>query len=101
MTSNPEMIIQDVRKEFEMLLDFVTGEQAHQATADQIERVLFKLLLAMGAKLLQLFFVIRSEAASRDTIQSARGAILPYERDTKRTTRVQRTPLLRSLAATS
>ena len=85
MTSNPEMIIQDVRKEFEMLLDFVTGEQAHQATADQIERGLFKLLLAMGAKLLLLFFVIRSEACSRDTIQSARGAILPYERDTKRT----------------
>lgn len=84
MTSNPEMIIQDVRQEFEMLLDFVSGEQAHQATADQIERGLFKLLLAMGAKLLLLFFVIRSEACSRDPIQSARGAILPYERDTKR-----------------
>ena len=84
MTSNPEMIIQDVRKEFEMLLDFVTGEQAHQATADQIERGLFKLLLAMGAKLLMLFFVIRSEACSRDPIKSATGAILPYERDTKR-----------------
>lgn len=67
-----------------MLLDFVTGEQAHQATADQIERGLFKLLLAMGAKLLMLFFVIRSEACSRDPIQSATGAILPYQRDTKR-----------------
>jgi hypothetical protein len=85
MTSNPEVIIQDVRQEFEMLLDFVTGEQAHQATADQIERGLFKLLLAMGAKLLRLFFVIRSEACSRDTIQSATGATLPYQRDTKRT----------------
>lgn len=84
MTSNPEMIIQDVRQEFEMLLDFVTGEQAHQATADQIERGLFKLLLAMGAKLLGLFFVIRSEACSRAPIQNASGAILPYERDTKR-----------------
>jgi hypothetical protein len=84
MTSNPEMIIQDVRKEFEMLLDFVTGEQAHLATADQIERGLFKLLLAMGAKLLLLFFVIRSDACSRDPIQSAIGAILPYERETKR-----------------
>ena len=84
MTSNPEMIIQDVHKEFEMLLDFVTGEQAHQATADQIERGLFRLLLALGAKLLILFFVIRSEACSRDPIQSASGAILPYERETKR-----------------
>jgi len=84
MTSNPEMIIQGIRQEFEMLLDFVTGEQAQQATADQIERGLFKLLLAMGAKLLMLFFVMRSEACSRETIQSATGATLPYERDTKR-----------------
>lgn len=84
MTSNPQMIIQEVRQEFEMLLDFVTDKQAHQATADQIERGLFKLLLAMGAKLLMLFFVIRSEACSRDPLQTATGAILPYERDTKR-----------------
>jgi hypothetical protein len=84
MTSNSKMIIQDIRQEFEMLLDFVTGEQAHQATADQIERGLFKLLLAMGAKLLRLFFVMRSEACSRETHQSATGATLAYERDTKR-----------------
>lgn len=85
MTSNPQMIIQDVRKEFEMLLDFVTGEQAQKATADQIERGLFKLLLTVGAKLLMLFFVMRSEACSRETIQTAAGETLPYERDTKRT----------------
>lgn len=85
MTSNSEMIIQDVRQEFEMLLDFVGGDQAHQATADQVERGLFKLLLAMGAKLLQLFFVIRSEGCCRESIESETGATLPYERDTKRT----------------
>lgn len=51
MTSNSQTIIQDIRQKFEMLLDFVTGEQAHQATADHIERGLFKLLLALGAKL--------------------------------------------------
>ena len=84
MASNSKMIIQDIRQEFEMLLDFVTGEQAHQATADQIERGLFKLLLAMGAKLLRLFFMMRSEACSRETHQSATGATLAYERDTKR-----------------
>ena len=31
MTSNPQTIIQDIRQEFEMLLDFVTGEQAYPA----------------------------------------------------------------------
>ena len=85
MTSNSKLIIQDIRQEFEMLLDFVTGEQAHQATADQIERGLFKLLLAMGAKLLRLFFVMRSEACSREPHQTAAGQSLAYERDTKRT----------------
>jgi hypothetical protein len=84
MTSNSKTIIQDIRQEFEMLLDFVTGEPAQQATADQIERGLFKLLLAMGAKLLLLFFIIRSEACSRETLQSVTGATLAYERDTKR-----------------
>jgi len=85
MTSNSKTIIQDIRQEFEMLLNFVVGEQAQKATADHIERGLFKLLLAIGAKLLMLFFVMRSDACSRDPIQTATGAILPYERDTKRT----------------
>jgi hypothetical protein len=85
MTSNPQTIIQDIRQEFEMLLDFVTGEQAQKATVDQIERGMFKLLLAMGAKLLTLFLAMRSEACSRESIQTATGVTLPYERDTKRT----------------
>ena len=84
MTSNSKTIIQDIRQEFEMLLNFVVGEQAQKATADHIERGLFKLLLAMGAKLLTLFFVMRSEACSRESIQTRTGEILPYERDTKR-----------------
>jgi hypothetical protein len=77
-------IIPDIRQEFEMLLDFVTGGPARQATADHIERGLFKLLLAMGAKVLLLFFVMRSEASSREPDQTASGATLGYERDTKR-----------------
>ena len=84
MTSNSQEIIQDIRTEFEMLLDFVTGEPARTATADQIERGLFKLLICLGAKLLSLFFVVRSEACSRDTLQTADGRELPYHRDTKR-----------------
>jgi len=84
MTSNSKTIIQDIRQEFEMLLNFVSGESAHKSSADQIERGLFKLLLAMGAKLLRLFFVMRSEACSREAIQSAAGQTLGYERDTKR-----------------
>ena len=55
MTSNSQTIIQDIRQGFEMLIGFVAGEQAQKVTADQLERCLFSLLLALGAKLLVLF----------------------------------------------
>ena len=84
MTFNSQEIIQDVRAEFEHLLDFVTGEQAHTAKADTIERGLFKMLLKLGAKLLQLFFTMRSETCSRQAVQSKNGQVLPYHRDTDR-----------------
>ena len=84
MTFNSQEIIQDVRAEFEQLLDFVTGEQARTAKADSIERGLFKMLLSLGAKLLQLFFVMRSETCSRQPVQSQSGQELPYHRDSGR-----------------
>lgn len=84
MTFNSQAIIQDVRAEFEHLLDFVTGEQARTAKADNIERGLFKMLLKLGAKLLQLFFTMRSEICSRQAVQSKSGQKLPYHRDTER-----------------
>lgn len=84
MTFNSQEIIQDVRAEFEHLLDFVTGEQARTAKADSIERGLFKMLLSLGAKLLQLFFVVRSQACSRQPMRSQSGEQLPYHRDSVR-----------------
>jgi len=84
MTSNSQTITQDIRQEFEMLIEFVTGEQAQKVTADQMERSLFSLLLALGAKLLALFLVVRSERCCRETIETAKGQKLPYDRDRKR-----------------
>jgi len=84
MTFNSQKIIQDIRTEFEHLLDFVTGEEARTAKADHIERGLFKMLLKLGAKLLQLFFTMRSEICSRQAVQSKSGLGLPYHRDTER-----------------
>jgi hypothetical protein len=84
MTSNSQEIIQDIRAEFEKMLDYVTGEQARTATADRIERGLFKLLIKLGAKLLALFFVMRSQACSRETLHTADGQVLYYHRDTER-----------------
>jgi hypothetical protein len=84
MTFNSQEIIQDIRAECEKMIGFVTGEQARTATADRIERGLFKLLICLGAKLLTLFFVMRSQASSRDTLHTAEGQSLYYQRDTKR-----------------
>ena len=84
MAFNSQTIIQDIRTDFETMLDFVTDKAAHTATADHIERGLFTLLLAMGAKLMTLFFVMRSQASSREAIEWEDGQELPYHRDTKR-----------------
>ena len=84
MTFNSQEIIQEVRTEFEQLLNFVTGESARTAKADTIERGLFKMLLSLGAKLLQLFFSMRSEICSRQAVQNKSGQELRYHRDTER-----------------
>jgi len=84
MASNSQEIIQDIRGQFEHMMDFVTGEQARTATADHIERGLFKMLISLGAKMLQLFFIMRTQASSRQTFQAKTGQELPYHRDTAR-----------------
>ena len=85
VTINSEDMIRDIRAEFEMLLDFVTGEEARTATADHVERGLFRLLLSLGAQLLMLFFIMRSQACSREPLQVEGGQELPYHSEKKRT----------------
>ena len=85
MTFNSHTIIQEIRAEFEMLLDFVTGVEAQVATADRIERGLFRRLLDLGAKLLLLFFIIRAQNCSREPVQMEDGPELPYHDERKRT----------------
>ena len=84
MAFNSQDIIHQIRVEFEKMLAFVAGEEARTATADQIERGLFKMLISLGAQLLTLFFVVQSQACSRAPLGLAGGQTLPYQRDTKR-----------------
>jgi hypothetical protein len=85
MTFNSQDIIKEVRAKFEMMLDFVTGPEAQTATVDHIERCLFRRLLSLGAQLLLLFFVVRSQNCSRETVQKEDGQELPYHAERKRT----------------
>lgn len=84
MTSNSVAIIQDIRADFEKMLEYVTGEEARKATADATERGLFKMLIEMGLKLLTLFFEIRSQSANRETLILPDGGMAVYHRDTLR-----------------
>ena len=77
-------IVQEIRAEFEKILDFVTGVEAQAATADHIERGLFRRLLDLGAKLMLLFFVIRAQNCPREPLQKD-GQELPYYGERKRT----------------
>jgi hypothetical protein len=85
MTSNPQEIIQDIRTEFEMILEYVTGDKAQVSTAYQIECGLLKHLLNMGRQLLLLFFMMRSRNASRDPIVMEDGQELPHHDEKERT----------------
>jgi len=84
MTFNSQSIIHDIRAELEKMIDFVSGEQAQTATADHIERSLFRQMLKLGAKLLLLFFVVRAQKCSRESIQMEEGQELPYHSEKKR-----------------
>lgn len=77
----PEMQ-ENIRAEFKTMLQFVTSEEAQTATADQIERSLFQLLLSLGAQLLLLFFQMRSQSCTRDII--VEGQTIPYHNEQKR-----------------
>ena len=84
MTSNSQTIIQDIRADFEKMLEYVTGEEAREATADATERGLFKMLIEMGLKLLILFFEMRSQNANRENLRMLDGSVAYYHRDTPR-----------------
>jgi hypothetical protein len=85
MISNLQDIRENIQSEVEKLLDFVTGEEAQFATADHIERGLFRSLLKLGAKLLLLFFVTRAQNSSRASLQMEDGQEVPYHSEKKRT----------------
>lgn len=78
MSSNSKQMIHQIRADFERLLAWVTGAEAHTATMDQMERSLFRQVLRMGFRLLQLFVMMRVEAESQASLTRRGGRQLPY-----------------------
>ncbi len=85
MPLNSETIIYGIRRELEMLWEYVTGASARTVTADPIERGMFRWLLQLGAQLLLLFFVSRAQHSTREAITRPNGQVLPYHSEKKRT----------------
>jgi hypothetical protein len=54
-------IAKDVREELENLLEMVMDDSRERRTADEVERSLWKGVLALGRLLMQLFFTAQSE----------------------------------------
>ncbi len=79
MTLNSQGIIQEVRQEFEVILSYVTGEEAQQARADEIKRGLLRRLLGLGGRLLLLFFIQRAATYPRTGQTSTQGEAIPYQ----------------------
>ena len=78
MSFNSTQMIHQLRIDFERLLAMVTSPEAHTATIDQMERSLFRQVLYMGFRLLQLFVMMRVEAESHAPVRRSDGIMLPY-----------------------
>jgi len=74
--SQTDTIVQELHAEFESMLNYV--KDSRTATADQVERGLFRRLLDLGGRLMVLFFALRSEAQPRQVCRTPRGELLPY-----------------------
>ena len=78
MSISATQLIHELRADFEQLLNLVTGPEAQTACLDQMERSLFRHLLRMGRKLLQVFLARRAQAEAHRTQWGWQRRKLPY-----------------------
>jgi hypothetical protein len=78
MSPNSTHMIHQLREDFEKLLTLVTGPEAHTATLDRMERSLFRQVLRLGFKLLQLFLLTRVEAEAHAPQPGVGRTMVPY-----------------------
>ena len=84
MKSASEILKASIQKDMAEMVEQVSGAAVKQATADQVERSLLKFLLQLGAKLLTLFFVVRSQACERSSYSGQDGQTYGYQGERKR-----------------
>jgi hypothetical protein len=75
MSSNPDEIVAQMQQDFHNLIAYVRDGQTRTAT--EVERTLFRRLLALGLQLLRLFFLTRA-ALRPATPTTTTGTPLPF-----------------------
>lgn len=78
MSFNSSPMIHQLRADFEKLLTLVTSPEAQTVTVDRMERHLFRQVLQLGLKLLQLFLLSRVQAESHAPQAGTEGVSRPY-----------------------
>ena len=78
MFSNSKQMIQQIRQDFERLIEYVSGEGSQTRTAYEVELTLFRQLLALGRQLLLLFFQHRAAQRPKEPVHAPDGTPLPY-----------------------
>jgi hypothetical protein len=79
MSSNSVQIIHQLHRDFQELVEYVTGEEAQSRTAYEVELALFRRLLELGAQLLRLFFVHRAAVRPSEPVYAPDGTRLKYQ----------------------
>lgn len=82
MFFDPSGIVQEIRQDFEIMLDTIQRDQ--KSTADGMERKIFKWMLALGFRLLELYFAQRSASCAKESTVHESGQEIPYIEKRKR-----------------
>jgi len=85
MAANSEEIVQQIRADFESLLQWVMGTTPNTPTnAHDMECAVLRRVLEMGRRLLLLFFVAQAQRQRPASVVDARGETLPYHSQASR-----------------
>jgi len=79
MSSNSVRIVHQLHRDFQELVEYVTGKEAQTQTAYDVELTLFRRLLKLGAQLLRLFFVHRAAIRPGEPVYAPDGTRLKYQ----------------------
>jgi len=79
MSSNPVEIVHQLHRDFQEMVEYVTNTKSQTRTAYEVELKLFRSLLALGAKMLYLFFVQRASVRPQEPVYTSNGTRLSYQ----------------------